>query len=200
MTEPLFKSPAPSAPRPPRPRKARVRRPKRPPAVAPHRCVILAFDPGARTGWAILGLGRRIDSGVIRIERRDRLRTIAREARTLALAQEIPLVVAMETWSPGGWRTHETIVAMGRSVGVIETALSAELVLPSQIVRVLTQTWRAGVIGGRHGTDAWKHLARLHARERCGVEAQSDEAEAILVGLWASRAAEVGDIVERRTP
>jgi len=63
------------------------------------------------------------------------------------------------------------------------------------------QRWRSKIYGGRVGKGAAKAVAVMSANQRFGLELkpeQHDQAEACLIGLYATMAPEVLDVIPQR--
>lgn len=166
----------------------------------PWPCVILAIDPGARGGWAIGIEGRRIASGV----------AASAEQRTSAIALAVRLqtevqparflVVAAEKWQRGGWRSFESIVGTGAAWGRWAEQLELIAFPATRIVRVVPKTWRAPTIGQvKGGREMQKRAATWRARGVFKLTAvEPDEAEALCIMEWASRAPEVLEVLPKK--
>jgi len=125
---------------------------------------------------------------------------MVREAARLSEALELPLVVVAENWTAGGWRSAASMMGTGAAWGVWLGALG-EIGQPKRrIVRVNTQTWRKAVLGmnARAGHDALKAAARARALTLVGRDVGDDEADAICIGVWASYAEDVAEVVPKR--
>lgn len=154
-------------------------------------CVILAIDPGKASGWAVFVCGQCVASGVAK----------SHETRTLAIdlalveaeRHKLPFVVAAEKWTAGGWASHTAMMGLGASWGDWRTALELAEVPKARVVRVHPQTWRARVLGAPRAakSDQLKKLAVVHASREVGHTPETDEADAICIGVWATRAPEV---------
>lgn len=184
------------------PGRARRARPKPAPSLTPHPCVVLGVDPGATSGWAVMVRGMVTDAiGVARTS--DERRDAVSEAQRLALINALPLVVVAETWSAGGWASHATLLGLGAAWGAWRETLAEHGIPARRIVRVLTQTWRAAILGGgnRRGGRDWKAEAIRWAERalgtRCPGRLTADEAEALCMAAWGSRAGEVREVLER---
>jgi hypothetical protein len=166
--------------------------------MSAHECVVLAIDPGARSGFAVFERGALLASGSL-LPSESRVE-VAREAARLSEASGLPLVAVAEKWTAGGWRSAASMIGTGAAWGVWLGALG-EIGQPNRrIVRVTTQAWRKAVLGmnARAGHDALKAASQLRARTVVGREVGHDEADAVCIGLWASYADEVGNVVPKR--
>ena len=176
-------------------------------------CVIVAIDPGRASGWAIYLEGRPVSWGVVDAADSLRVQNVLIEACRLAQIHRLPLVLLGETWNVGG--THSspaTWQGLGAAWGAWKYAaehlsssrrdqpgsLGPQLVA-SRILRVSTSTWRAR-FGMMHApkeapTGWYKAMALQLVERELGVEVapeHHDAAEALLIGLWGTRAQAVG--------
>lgn len=162
-------------------------------------CVVLGIDPGATSGWAVVLRGE--PTGAIGIARTaiDRHHAIM-SAIQIADRNSLPLVVVAEKWSAGGWASHTTLLGLGAAWGAWREALVECGVSERRVVRVLTQTWRAAVLGGgnRRGGRDWKREAVEWARRALGREVGPDAAEALAIAVWGARAGEVAEKMPKR--
>jgi hypothetical protein len=193
------------------PSKKRVKKPTPPDSYIPHDCVILAIDPGATSGYALVSLpGLRVPSRVWSGRTVNGHKSIVKMARDASKNDVMrPLIVVAETWTTGD-RVHDrrmraaTLLGLGAAWERWCAAFDAVGVPKSRIVRVNTSTWRAKIIGGpmNRTTEQWKELAALHAQQRFPVRATSgapteDEAEALCIAAWAMHAGPVGEAVKK---
>ena len=165
-----------------------------------HPCVVLAIDPGKVSGWAVLARGVLTASGTARthVDRRDAVSSATRTAHEASL----PVIVVGEQWTPGGkFAGARTMAGLGAQWGLWQAAFEELAVPKRRVLRVHTQTWRAAILGGGFGvkTAEWDARAQRRASQTAGVHVDDDnEADAICIGLWAARAAKVGDVVPKR--
>lgn len=181
------------------PGRKRGARPKPSASFTPHACVVLGIDPGATSGWAVVLRGDPTGAiGIARTapERRDAVMY----AQQVADRSGLPLVVVAEKWSAGGWASHTTLLGLGAAWGAWREALVECGVPERRVVRVLTQTWRAAVLGGgnRRGGRDWKREAVEWARRALGREVGPDAAEALAIAVWGARAGEVAEKMPKR--
>lgn len=178
-----------------------MKRPKPPASLVPHECVILAIDPGAKAGAAILVRGRV--TFVIPVKPGGEAEVV-RLALGTATRVDLPLVVVGEKWTTGGRRQGEgthghinMLVGLGVAWGRWDLALRDACVPRSKVVRVLPRTWQSKVLDGRV-------LKRKRAEERAIAVAEAagaanvdgspltpDQAAAVCIGLWGAKAGEV---------
>ncbi len=163
----------------------------------------MGIDPGATSGWAVMVRG--MVTGAIGVARTaDERRDAVLYAQRLAEINALPLVVVAETWSAGGWASHATLLGLGAAWGAWRESLRECGVPESRIVRVLTQTWRAAILGGgnRRGGRDWKAEAIRWAERAIGAalcrRLTADEAEALCMAAWGSRAGEVRERLPKR--
>lgn len=160
--------------------------------MTPHPCTILAIDPGEVSGWAVMSRDRCIASGTATTHEARTTAVLVADAESTLTGTR--LVVVGEKWTAGGLHANPaTMAGLGAAWGAWAAALEAEGVPKSRIVRVYPQTWRARVLAPRRGTrsDALKLMAVRRASHEIGREPDHDEADAVCIGIWATRAAEV---------
>ncbi len=184
------------------------RRPALPRSADPLDCVILAIDPGATSGWALLApcVGRAlgtvdrgfIGSGSTTREHAD----VVRRAMELAAFHRRPLVVVGEKWTTGNrWNDRRmnaaTLAGLGAAWGAWAHVLREAGHPKRRTLRVLVSDWRAAVLSLRVGTprEEAKARARWRARLALGREPLEDEAEACCIALWAAHAGEVAAVL-----
>src|SRR5690606_31483646 len=109
--------------------------------------------------------------------------------------------VVAEQWMPvarGKW-TPRTIAGTGAQWGRWAEQLEIAGVSMRRVVRVEPHEWRAVTLGRRRlERDVWKGWAMQVAPAYAGRLVGADEAEAVLIGLWGTRAAEVAKAVPKR--
>jgi hypothetical protein len=175
------------------------RQPKPPASFLPLPCVVLAIDPGATSGYAILTNASGAIGIVANGEREFASMEIVRRAMRSATVNELPLVAVAEKWTAGGWRSAASMMGLGAAWGAWEQVLREAGHPKRRIVRVYSQTWRAAMIGGRQrSAEQWKADAQRIVKARYGIDAGPDEAEAILIGAWAMHAGEVAAVLPKR--
>ena len=177
--------------------------------MTPHRCDILAIDPGQRSGAAIFRRGQLSHCAEIDIGSHD-VESWVQAALLPALDDGITLVMVGETWGTGGpmgmsqwqglgaaWKRWEWALgeewAKQRAMGRSQPAPKA--------IRVHVATWRSKVFGGRMGANMAKAMAVQVARQRLGAQILDDQhnaAEAACIGFWAMYAPEVLDLIPKR--
>lgn len=175
-------------------------RESRAPSFTAHPCVILAVDPGAKSGWAIFDGGKYATSGMCKSQAG---RAFACEiAAGRAKASGLGLVVVAEKWTPGGkFAGARTMAGLGAQWGLWLAAIEAAHIPKSRVVRVHTQTWRAAILQPRRGTrsEQLKLMSIARAEAISGEPYMDDDrADAICIGQWATRAAEVAAKVPKR--
>jgi hypothetical protein len=165
-------------------------------AWTPHACVVLGIDPGKVAGWALLAEGKRVASGIA-CSAEDRTEVVAR-ARAVAFQWGLPLVAVGERWTAGGWMSFASQAGLHVNWGVWREALELAGHPKRRIVRVEPREWRASTVGHHKGTEAYKQAAVERARDVHHVRVQTaDEAEAIAIAEWGSRAQRVLDVIPK---
>lgn len=176
------------------------KRQRPPPSFRPWRCVVLALDAGARSGWSIWVLGKLSASGEFNVYTDAGLRETVRvveQAKAYAAHLGVPWVAVIEeSW---GGRMG---VGLGAAGGWWKFALrNAQLPL-SRIGKVLPNVWRARMLpkgSNRLTRDAVRVVEVREASvlvHACGG-AGSDQAPALLIGKWATQAGEVGAMLPK---
>lgn len=166
------------------------------------RCVLLAIDPGVKAGATI---------AEARIENRSpNGYTPSYLCEDFALRQVFTVkpggeprvardfvdaigpdhfLVAAESWTPGGWRSHASVVGIGAAWGRWESALESAGIPKRRIVRADPRTWRSAVLSrSRLRRDQWKRMAIQYVQTKYGLTKVSDDAaESICLAEWASK-------------
>lgn len=157
--------------------------------------LILAIDPGRKAGAALFLRGVLIDSWQVKPGGE-----AAVVAEAIVRAEGEPIVVVRENWSLGGRRgegsaSHQHIgmlAGLGAAWGRWDGALLGAGIPTSRVVKVYARTWQASVISGRALTRAETlRIAVNRARAIAHRDVGEDEAVAICIGLWATKAPEV---------
>lgn len=156
-------------------------------------CVILAVDPGMTCGWALFVWGKLVASGTFKTDL-DEIIAVMKLAKEHRDQSGLPLVVVGEKWGRGGRMNPETAAGLGAQWGPWFYAARSKQVggdVPlARVLRVHQRTWRTATlgVGVGHDADTWKKLAAIRCKAQFGMDVESDRAEAILIGFWASRA------------
>lgn len=186
---------------------------KKPNSLVPWECVILAIDPGADSGIAIYKNGILEASGKQpTYAALGTLQAWCQHARRLALrgwhigAKEIPLIVVIESHVIHGRWSASAMAGLAEHTGAWKACIAE---LPRmrwkvKVLRVPVDEWRKGIYGhcrskaprfrknDRHVEydtgQYWKEMAV----GATGVE-DHNEAEAILIGRYASKWWKVGE-------
>jgi len=170
--------------------------------MQPNSAIILAIDPGKRSGWCLSDSGARIRSG--HAAAIGELRDVVVSAIGHAEAQPAPLVIVAERWSQHGrWTAAAqagTSAQWGRWLAVIEEAKAAFVIprigrmdLIRPIVRVDSNVWYRA-LGGSTRDKREERLA--YAMRRSGTD-DPDEACARCIAEWATFAPEVDAVLPR---
>ena len=177
--------------------KAKTKRP--PPSFRPWRVVVLALDPANRSGWAVLSMGRYVESGECRIYSNPGLDAVKRaceSAASLARMAKCPWVVCAEV-SWGG----RMAVGPSQALGAWRYAVRSAGLPMRRVVEVFPSTWRARVLGGGlHAAkrDVVRKAEVVAASDIAGRTCGGDEAPAVLIGKWGCQAGEVGAVLPER--
>ena len=175
-----------------RPTTPRASRPKpRPlPSMLPHECIVLAVDTAQVSGWCISVRGVYISSG-----EHDMLRHPQHAEGVCRAALEVARCNV---------GTHGTAIlvyerpfegtAQGQYIGAWKTAWAAAGGVKSRTLGVYPSTWRARVLGpgwARARRDDVRPFELQVAKRVTGRVLGGDEAAAVCIAQWASRAGEV---------
>jgi hypothetical protein len=183
-----------------------------PASFALAKAVILSIDSATVSGVALSvpeGNGNRITE--YETERLGEVKTSrarqdwVKDAAEAAQELDVPLVIVGEEWTPHGISTAtyaSLCESWGRWLESIELVLGRLDTPPVvHIVRVNPNTWRAAVLGkGRAKKSAeLKKQAVQYAALALDQPMLSDNvAEALCIRVWASRAAEVHELLKKR--
>lgn len=175
---------------------------KRPtPAPLPWECVVLGVDTARRSGWSVWARGALIARGELDTLDEAALRAVI--SRVLAGAAELGLPAVIVLEKPYGG-SADIVAALGAAA---ERWLKIwrELAVghKGRVARVQPSRWRAAVL------PEWYPQM---PREQCRTEEQrvalaiagaadigGDEAPAVCIGYWGSRAGEVGRLLSKTT-
>lgn len=163
-----------------------------PASARPWQCMILAVDTAARSGWAHYRGGHYIHSGEWPIEKREAIEALVEGFVSDAGDLGYPAVLVLER--PFGGSNSGTLMALGAARHVWLTAWKRAGGSARKAVHVHVSTWRSRVLGVTRG-ETLRALERDVARRIKGAAAGPDEAPAILIGKWATHAAEVGKVL-----
>lgn len=189
-------------------------RPKPPPSITPHRCVVVAVDPGERCGWSIWIVGRLAAFGELQGYDYDAARAVIDRAhRNADLPTEPPLPVVLVIERPFA-ANLTTAAGMGAARGVWLAAWQGAAGAQKRVVLVYPATWRAKVLPRGCASmrrELVQPIEQQCARQLvagaigsavCNVESLADvgpdSAPAVLIGQWASKAGEVAKRLPRR--
>lgn len=164
-------------------------------SYSPLPCVVLAIDPGTTSGWAVLTPEGRWQLGVLGPDARHAARLLVVAIATDAVVVHgLPLVVVAERWAMR-WRPAG---APRESWGQWLSALDEAGVPRRRIVRVNVGRWSARLLGGMAlTTEQRQSRSVLVAKARFGLDVTHDEAAALLMALWGSRAGEVARVLPK---
>lgn len=168
------------------------------PCAVPWKCLVLGIDTARTSGWAINVCGQLLDSGEVNTFHSGALERIVSHAQALALTAGVPSVLVLE--APWGGSV-KIVASLGASS---ERWLRPWLQLGEahgRVVKVMPNQWRGPVLGASFVSCA-RDKVRAHevrlASELAGRAVGSDEAPAILIALWGSRAGRVGKVIGKR--
>lgn len=118
---------------------------------------------------------------------------------TLALSMSLPPVIYAETWTPGGNWGFQTILGIGEGWGMWTAEFErarhrfGARSAPAPVFRAPPNVWRDALFGKKRptGREDSKMLARVYVERLMGVRVTDDVAEAICIGLFGIRDADV---------
>ena len=180
-------------------RKPRERKAKPPPSFRPWKCVVLALDAAAKTGWAVYALGKLADSGEFKIHTDAGVSETFRVvniAKTFALQLGVPWVAIIEA----SWGGH---MAAGKTpaTGWWTLALRNAQLPIARIGDVYPSTWRARTLPRGMASAARDDVRACEVAAaraiKGGRDVGHDEAPAILIAKWAAQAGEVGAMLPK---
>lgn len=167
------------------------------PSYQPHPIAILAIDPGAESGFSFWLEGVYQTSGTVKTQ--SEREQVVHKSIEVAAAEHLHLIVVGETWSPGGWKSIAAIAGTGAAWGLWSSELERAGFPKSRIVRVKPNDWRRMTVGTQGKRAALKERAKAFASRLTNMIVQSpDQAEAIVIGYWATRAGEVAKKIPKR--
>jgi hypothetical protein len=178
----------------------RAKKPKPPPSVKPWPIGILAIDCARNSGWSLWCGGRLHSSGEITISDHAgmvyRIKAAAGDTLDSGAFGYLALVL--------GGRGANTLIGLGAARQAWEHAWREYGYPMRRIVRVEPATWRKPVLGKtrRGKNDPPNEIKLLEMRTAedlsTSVCVGPDEAAAICLGYYATRAGEVGAILPRK--
>jgi hypothetical protein len=151
---------------------------------------VFAIDPGATSGFAVVRGDRVLGSGTAKCA--------ADRRRILDTWGEEPDIIVREDWTRGGKWGFKQVLGMGAAWGHWEEALELAGLRPLRVKKVLPNEWRLPLLGRKRLTrEQWKREAIGYV-DALGIDAGSDESEAICIGLWATRSDAVWEALTAR--
>ncbi|MGW8286343.1 MAG: hypothetical protein ACWGPR_11565 [Candidatus Deferrimicrobiaceae bacterium] len=172
-------------------------KPAPPPSYKPWPAVILTADPGERCGWAMGVRGAYLGSGEVDRDDSAALERICRIAIETAAIQGLPAVLVLE-YHP--WQGR------GSSRAGLERAREAWRIAwrraggqASKIVNANVSTWRSRVTGVTQPDDVARAAEQGHATLVARRPVGPEEAPAVGMLTWGSRAGEVGKVLPKRS-
>ena len=160
-------------------------------AARPWRCAVLAVDTAGRSGWSYRVAGVQSAYGETDTTDSESVLHIVRWAEQEA--GELPLVLVLEAPYGGG---REMLLALGAARERWLAAWRQVGMSKSRVVPIMPSRWRRFVLGPAY---VRMQRADIRAAEQelaariVGEKTAADESAAILIGLWAERAPEVGE-------
>lgn len=152
---------------------------------------VLAVDPGAAMGAAILGPdGEPIEHHQLAVKDAHKRTLIVTRVVHLALSDNTDIVVVREKWQAGGRRANPKMMAgLGAAWGlwVEQLKLYAPWLPSSRFHQVYPSMWRKHVLGaGAKDSAGWHTLAQNYVASRFKIEdAGPDATVALCIGAYA---------------
>lgn len=178
------------------------------PAPSPHpwRAVVLGVDAARSSGWAIMFGGALLQSGEANKDRDAELLRVCGVAVMQAERRDVPCVMVLEK-PPNiihSGAQASTFLGLGAARQAWLSAWRTQGGVRRRVVSVIPARWR-GALGIRSRSSKGGLTVAQQERERalshvkaCGqglVELGGDEAAAICIAEWGSRAGEVGAVL-----
>lgn len=185
------------------------------PSPYPWRAVVLGVDAAKRSGWAIMSAGVLLESGEANKDRDAELLRVCGVALMHAEKRCVPCVLVLERppnrVHPG--RQASVLIGLGAARQAWEMAWRTQGGVRRRVVHVLPVTWRGalGIVnqaskGGLSTAEHERERAYGHTRKRAltarpawiTTEFGADEAAAICIAEWGSRAGETGAVLPEK--
>lgn len=160
-------------------------------AARPWRCAVLAVDTATRSGWSFRVAGVQSAFGEADTKNRESLSHIVSWAKQEA--GSYPLVLVLESAFGGG---REVLLALGAARERWVGAWGGAGLSQKRVVDIVPARWRRHVLGPayvRMQRDEIRAAEQEVAARYVGEQTAADESAAILIGIWAERAPEVGE-------
>jgi hypothetical protein len=161
---------------------------------------VLGVDTARQSGWAVWARGHLVARG--EVDTLDAAAVRAVVASTVAGAAELELPAVLVLERPWGGNVH-IVTALGAARERWQVAWRE--LAAGHLGRVLTvspSTWRSAELGAYFASakrEECRDAERSMARGYTGAaDVGGDEAPAICIGHWASRAGEVGKLLGKR--
>lgn len=162
------------------------------PLWKPLEAVILAVDPGRRSGVAVTA-GDDLVLVDASLSTRETRRFACDTAEDEAFARQWPCIAVVETWTQHGKWSFRSALSLGEQAGRWLAEIEGRSFVA--VVRVEPNEWRRALFGGgpNRKTEEWKDLAKQRVLGRFGERRDHDAAEAICMAEWASRSRRVAE-------
>jgi len=171
------------------------RKRKAPPVHRPWQATVIAVDPGKVSGWAIFRHGTYMTSGLLKRTDNVGMSEVADTAVALAKSLGVPAVLVLEYHPWAGTGNARAGLEAAREAWRIAWRQAGGHV--GKVVNANVATWRGNVLGVTRGPMVLLY-EREHARRLTRkADVSQDEAAAIGIGVWASRAGEVGAVLPK---
>lgn len=163
---------------------------------APNQCCILAVDTAARSGWALVLCGVRINSGEVSIDDDEALRGICNAAVRYTV---VPSILVLERpWASGHASAYIGLGAARHAwLKAWKRANNTKTV--RRCISVLPQTWRGalgikGKVASQEMRLALCEAHRLSTTRPIG----DDEFEALMIAAWGIYSPKVTALLPKR--
>ncbi len=153
-------------------------------------------EEGPRT---FLGTYEIVEFGVVKERDQKSREQFVHSAVQAADELEVPLIIPIEIWAPGGKRmTHAVRMALGEGWGLWRAELLHHNIPDRNVLGAIPESWRSRVFGRgpRRSREQWKEYACDWVVENGIVPFRvgDDIAESLCLGKWGAYAPEVHEI------
>lgn len=164
----------------------------------PWSALILSVDPGKNSGWATYWCGEYLDSGELRMLDEERILYVTSTVAMLGKTYGVKPVMVMEyhPFIQGNRVTAKASLEQSRGIWRMKWGTAGEA--DSRIMDVNVSTWRAPLGIPTRGDK--KLRARIELNTARAIAARNlgpDEAAAVLIGMWATRAPELEEVLPK---
>jgi hypothetical protein len=184
---------------------ARKKKPRLPASVTPHSCVILSVDTAQRSGWCVYVDGKYASSGEI-----DMLDPSLSTDQCGLSGWSTDRVCLHALWECAEYEGRPAVLVFerpfrgttqGQWIGAWKQAWALNSGHKRRVCGVYPSSWRARVLGpgwARAGREQVRKMELAVAARIAGRDVKPDEAAAICIGDWATKAGEVLALLPKR--